>query len=272
VYILEFKQAGNDNRKEKISGYRNLALAGLVGQQTVRSGVPRALGVRLESHSTSKKTAKQILKNGGFLDPQYGGSGAARISSEYTDASKNYIHITGRHKKDKIMAGIKEGPVKNLLNTAHRKLQRGMYRGIQGQDLSGSEADRMRNVVKGLPAGLLGLKGKTLYVGGTNKFFDSDRFIPDSDDVALKTNKKLKVSGSRLGATVEAIKKEGLGNLLKDSKGRVATGLGILGGGGLLTGALANSAVNKIRGKKKLSDKHKRSISQALKGKKRRRR
>ena len=123
--------------------------------------------------------------------------------------------------------------------------------------------------------GLIGLKGKTLYVGGTDDYFRKS-FTPDPSDIALKTNQKLKVYGSRLGATGATVREQGLGNLMKSNKGRVGAGLGILAVGGAGTAYLASQGVKNIsqgraKSKYKLTAKHKRSISRALRGKKRRR-
>jgi hypothetical protein len=68
-----------DDRRSRIEKATVTGLgAAYVGQQTIRSGVPRLLGVRLESHSTSNKNAAEILKNGGILDPARSGSNAIR--------------------------------------------------------------------------------------------------------------------------------------------------------------------------------------------------
>lgn len=85
---IEFKK----EKKSKVKGIAYLGGAGIVGQQTVRSGIPRLLGVRLESHSTSKKAAKEIIKGGGFLDPSRGGEGVTKDLVSAVANSKNSFH------------------------------------------------------------------------------------------------------------------------------------------------------------------------------------
>ena len=228
-------------KKDKRNDPNNYVKAGLygtgtalLGQQTIRSGIPRALGVRLESHNTSRRNAKAILDNGGYIDPIYGGTGASKAvnNTDFIDKSKNYIHLTGAHKNTKVNMG---GTVGNVL---YRKIQRGMYRGITGETLSSVTDSKL---LPNMYAGMTGLKGKSLYVGGSDKYFDKN-FIPDDDDLALKSSKKVKVFGNRFAAVGDTLKRYGKGNYIKGAarliganKSRVATGLGILGVGGLAT-------------------------------------
>jgi hypothetical protein len=269
IFVMGKKK---DNRNQP--NYIKAGLYGtgtaLLGQQTIRSGIPRALGVRLESHSTSRKNAKSILKNGGYLDPNYGGTGASAAinNQEYIKNSKNYIHITGRHKNHKVISETAEqllddgtrvpipeatkyidAPKNPITNVLHRKMQRGMYRGLTGQKLDIKDS---KDAVKALPSiglGLTGLRGKTLYIGGSDRYFDKN-FIPDSDDVALKSAKKVKVFGNRFAAVKDTLKRYGKGNYIKGAarlmganKSRVAAGLGILGAGGLATAYLGKKTM-----------------------------
>jgi hypothetical protein len=237
-----------DEKKEKAKAALKLASAGYIGQQTLRSGLPRALGVRLESHSTSRKNAKSILKNGGILDPNKGGAGASSnhhnktTSDTYKNNSSKYVHITGKHKNGyeallgiEVGKGLENNPVSNTISTLGRNLQRPMYR------MFGSGKPSFIGAVE---SGL-GIRGRTLYTGGTDKFFN-ENFIPDTDDLALKSSKPVRVYGNRLSATGAAIKKEGLINLVKANKSRVATGGAILALGGYATQKLARDGFKQL--------------------------
>ena len=101
--------------------------------------------------------------------------------------------------------------------------------------------------------------GRSLYVGGSDDYFKNN-FKADPDDMlAMKTNKQVKVFGNRFAATADAIKREGLGNLMKANKGRVAAGLGILAAGGAATGYLANEARKQFTGRGKVKSYTRRS-------------
>jgi hypothetical protein len=222
-YISEFSDNKRKNNVTKDTAI--LGAGALVSQRAIRSGLPRALGVRLESHSTSKDTARKILNSGGYLDPNYGGSGAAKILPSYEKNSTKYVHLTGYHPDSDIMK--RDNP---LINVAGRKMQRSMYRGITDVDWASKKTigDKRNTLFLSLPFGATGAKGRTLYVGGSDKFF-KDNFIPDEHDVALKSSKPVKVFGSRLAAVKNAIKREGLGSLMKANPKRVLAGLGLLG-------------------------------------------
>lgn len=334
--------------KNSTKGVVQLTAGGLIGQQALRSGVPRALGVRLESHSTSRKNAKDILKNGGILDPNKSGTGAIRAleniqgTKGITDINKakGKVYITGLHKnaKDRIVQGIRmkadEGNA--VLNVLARKSQRAGYRQQAGIDwdkvtnkankasddiLNDStyknakkripeiedqlpELQKKSKTIRGLDASrkldklnpeLRGAKslvtstensaksakslaggkerlkqvikntflptGKSLYIGGSDDYFDKN-FLPDFDDPkAMYSTNKIKVSGNRLSATLDALKREGGGNklkgatkLIKANKGRVGAGLAIAGLGGLAATKLVTSGVKNITGKRDTRD------------------
>ena len=228
-----------NDKKEKARAALKLTSAGLVGQQTIRSGVPRALGVRLESHSTGRKKARNILKNGGMLDPRKGGAGAAKISSDYIDRSKNFVHLTGFHKDGlKEMLGYDVELPKSMrwVSIPSRSLQRKMYR-VYGSPGKINPSEFLK--------GALGIRGRTLYRGGTDKYFNTE-FIPDAHDLALKSRKPIKVYGNRMSATVAAVKKEGLKNLVRSNKARVATGGAILTLGGYAAQRLAREGLRNL--------------------------
>lgn len=297
------------NKSNKVKGTAQLVAGGLVGQQAIRSGVPRALGVRLESHSTSKKNAKDILKNGGILDPNKSGSGAIRALENNQgladitdiDKAKGKVYITGLHKdaKDRVIKSsnlftptttLKANEGNPLLNVIARKNQRAAYRASSGIDwdkvnsagekayneiinkntkvkigrkfvkdraesarLTAGGQERIKQMIKSsvLPT------GKSLYIGGGDEYFNKN-FLPDFDDPkAMYSTNKIKVSGNRLSATLEALKREGNGNrlkgatkLIKANKSRVGAGLAIAGLGGLVAAKLVTSGISNIRGKR----------------------
>jgi hypothetical protein len=336
--LSTFKKQKEKRKPNYISGLGYAAGAGYIGQQTLRSGIPRALGVRLESHSTSRKNAKTILDNGGYLDPNKSGSGAIRALEgsqgigDTTDinAAKGKIYITGIH-KDAMARDLpnpfggtikvdpkSENPIQQVIN---RVDQRRGYRGqstidwddvnrdknkidnllskrdawmkktndpgknILGQmtfpdqqtaneyqKLSEQTNQRLNKArLKALVKAQLPWTGRSLYVGGSDKYFDKN-FKPDFDDPrAMYTDKKLKVYGSRFGATKAALKKYGNGNYIKGAvklmsanKGRVAAGLGILGAGTIYTGYLANKAKQAFTGDSRVKGHTRRSKSGKL--------
>jgi hypothetical protein len=223
----------NKKRGSKRKGVAYLGGSAIIGQQAIRSGIPRFLGVRLESHSTSKKSAKEILKNGGILDPNRGGTGASKAvnDTEYITKSKNYVHLTGKHKNHKIEAErvIRKSMDGTVLSSTpayryetntpirdviYRKSQRGLYRGIAGETLDIKSVRGTSKTASSILGGWVGTKGKTLYVGGSDKYFNKN-FIPDTDDIGLKSSKRIKVYSNRAKATLAALKQEGDGSRLK---------------------------------------------------------
>jgi len=289
----------------KIYGGASLGLTGL------RSGIPRALGVRLESHSTNKKAAKEILKNGGYIDLDKSGELTGSVMPDY---GRKLWFVTGKHSADKT-----PGELGLLLKSSLRKLFRGqssmpkdeledllkynMYKKVgtlkaQADNTPKEMKDKLLyqyqkafpnvkiekfediydNPVKlwreyqrtkkqdidteGLEKKLKNkvsnpFTGRSLYIGGGDEFFKNN-FIPDVDmpGLAMATDKRLKLSGNRASATIEAIKREGLGNLMSKNKGRVAAGLGILGGTGYLGTKLIKSGIEGIKNRRKYEKKN----------------
>lgn len=120
--------------------------------------------------------------------------------------------------------------------------------------------------LKGIPIGLTGLVGSTLYVPGTDEYFNNtNRFRFDPDDPfgpppflgqgnALKSKESVKVYGNRFSATKDLIKQEGDGNLIKGAKkliaankGRAGAGAAILGVGSLATLGLGKLALDALK-------------------------
>ena len=143
-----------------------------LGQQTIRSGIPRALGVRLESHSTSHNNAKDILDNGGILDPNKSGKGAmsaldvaVRHADVESDIPENFktrgvteladrrkdsigkVFITGIH-PDKTLSEIELNaiqqqsgirPDKPITQSIYKQAQRVGYRSQQELNINPSK-------------------------------------------------------------------------------------------------------------------------------------
>ena len=316
---INFAKSNKKNKEPKrnlIKGAAYLGGSGYVGQQAIRSGIPRLLGVRLESHSTSRKNAKEILKNGGWLDPNKSGTGAIQTlnvsegKKGVTNAAEagKKVYITGVHSdaNSRKIPGLgtvdpkKENP---LIQVLQRKEQRAGYRGQADIDWdsvnkdsnrikqlenevkqsntnkkktfnSNSDKTRLDNIakqkeiktlkeattqrllkekVKAVGRGLMPWKGKSLYIGGGDEYFNKN-FKPDFDDVrAMYSEDKIKMSGSRAGATLEALKREGGGSrlkgiarLVKANPSRALAGAGILAGGGLLTAKLGQAAYRNL--------------------------
>lgn len=247
-YIRDGKQIRGYKRKSKKNKDNAIKVAKLAGGIglagiTVNSGVPRLLGVRLERHSVSKSTAKKILKSGGLLDPNYGGTGAIQLADKslgYSDEFKKdlsrYVYISGNKKKN-----LSNNPINNVL---YRKAQAAYYRTLAGN----KEKNLFKRVSKAIvntPAAALGLKGKTLYIPGTDEYFNKNFEIDPDDAIALRTKSKVKVYGNKLNATKALIKQKGLFNLMTANKARVAAGVGILGVGGYGSYKLIKSALKK---------------------------
>jgi hypothetical protein len=267
-YLSNFKN--KEDRKKRIA----IDISGTaLGIQTIRHGLPRALGVRLESHSTSHQKARQILKDG-YLDPsKSGGSALAGLDIDLDNnkqlfrESKGNVFITGRHPYRKIDASpIYERYLGGVLRRAYRGSNsftpEEWKLAVESNTLKNKDPNtfaenflkgKYRDVQKKTDMGNLPIinhiRGRSLYVGGSDNYFKNN-FKPDPDvPFAMMSNKKIKMSGNRLGATVEAIKREGLGNLLKSNTKRVATGLGILGAGGYGTYKLLNRKTRSDKGK-----------------------
>ena len=222
------------------------------------------MGIRIENHTTSKESAKNIIRNGCVLDPNFGGKGASQIINSFEENSSNFVHITGFHKDFKkilqkpemdIFKEIIKGqigdknyntakkvcntPLLDFVRVGYRKIQKIMYTTTSTIKINQSQDDLLEtfsNIVKDNFSSkkqtlgtifniITGRKAKTFYIGGTDDFFNKN-FIPDMNDFALKTTKKLKVSGTKTGAILTALKKEGLSGI-KQNPTRAIAGLGI---------------------------------------------
>lgn len=310
------KSTKKESKRNIIKGVGSLAGAGYVGQQAIRSGLPRLLGVRLESHSTSKKNAREILKNGGILDPNKSGTGAIQTlnvsegKKGVTNAAEagKKVYITGVHSdvNSRKIPGLgtvdpkKENPLLQVLN---RKEQRAGYRGQADIDwnLVNKDSDKIKQLeneisqsttnkkksfsnnsnktrldniakqkeikalregtnqrllkekVKAVGRGLMPWKGRSLYIGGGDDYFNKN-FKPDFDDVrAMYSENKIKVHGNRASATLDALKREGNGSrlkgvvkLIKANPSRSLAGVGILTIGSAVTAKLGQAAYKNL--------------------------
>lgn len=319
-FIAEFKKA--DEKKKNIGkGIAYLGLTGYTGQQTIRSGIPRLLGVRLESHSTNNKTAKEILKSGGWIDPNKSGTGATRALEALQgingvtniEQAKGKAYITGIHENANTrklpsplnpMLGVvidpkKESPLqqvfarkeqrlgyraqslldwdyinenskkikelqekidKNTVKTGSNKPfgnlfgNRLNFEGIEAdkemQKLQQKTAERLaQERGKVLTKALIPTNGRSLYIGGSDDYFNKN-FKPDFDDVrAMYSENKIKVHGNRASATLDALEREGGGSrlkgvakLIKANPKRALAGVAILGIGGTITAMNAKTS------------------------------
>lgn len=131
-------------------GVTSLAAGSYLGYKGITSGLRRALGVRIEEHTTNLKNAKSIIKDGCILNPAFGGSAASSIFETYKDNSKNFVHITGYHKNlltafdpeiqkiiknNKYTKLILETPLLHPVRAIYRKYQRLIYRWISNSKI-----------------------------------------------------------------------------------------------------------------------------------------
>lgn len=259
------KRRRSQNRfGEQALGYGQLGGAALVTKASIDSGLPRALGIRLERHSASRKAAEEILKNGGYIDPSYSGRSGIRmaeglesvVGNDFAEKAKGYAYISGYHpqaKKRVLLAGGKtayevlpDDPIRNVI---YRKVQSLGYRAQSEVDYDKfrSRDARVNAAQKNVMGAILGSKGKTLYAPGTDEYF-AKAFEADIDDpIAMRSPDKVRVYGNRLEATVAGLRKHGLSGIRGNPR-RVLVGLGVLTGGGAVAYGLGRSAVSNISG------------------------
>ena len=208
-----------NSKRDYASGALSLAAAGAIGYKGITSGIRRALGIRIEEHTTSAKNAQNIIKDGKILDPKFGGTKCSNLLSTYEDNSKNYIHITGLHKNtkdifknnellneflaskkinsNKLYDTIFNSPIKNPFSAIYRKVQRIMYRGASSTNINFDDLVKgimgeieldekalKNDYLKSIFNCLTGKDCKTFYIGGTDNYFNKN-FITDCHDIAL---------------------------------------------------------------------------------------
>ena len=225
-----------------------------LGFQGIKHGLPRALGLRTEYHTTNKTNADLIKKAGNILDPAFGGkNGWAEKSglNSYIKHSQNYIHITGLH-KDNIGTKPLLGKFTAPLRMFYRKTQCLMYKTFGNIDIKkfqkyfveGDKKAFIKNMVKELKNSILHNRTKKFCISGTDSYFNT-KFIPDADDIALKSAEKIKVYNNRFSSMIAGLKKFGLSGM-KENKSRVAFGVGLLSLGTYSAVKLIQKGVNNI--------------------------
>ncbi|GAA6622921.1 hypothetical protein [Scytonema sp. NUACC26] len=140
--FAEFKNDESDKKDRqigrKIRGAALIGGSGALGVQSVRSGLPRLLGARLEQHGTSKKAAANIIKEG-YLDPKYGGSeggvtASMKLPKEFLERSKGYTFISGKNPNHPFWSD--RNPLSSLGDVVTRKIQVLGYRGSKASKLT----------------------------------------------------------------------------------------------------------------------------------------
>jgi len=228
---------------------KDLASAGagaLVAKKSLDHGLHRVFGLRGETHTTGKANAKAIREGGHYLDPAMGGTGASQMSTEFTNASKNSVHITGYNS-----ASTGRGPMKthiNLKQPFYKKLQRRLYAAASqegfGEAVQANGWGDPSKMKKVFAKSIIPGNSKTFHVMGTEDFYNT--LTPDLDDIALKSTKRLKVAPSKLRATLQGIRRYGLSGLKSSPIGRPLIGAGILAGGGYGAYKLMQPAAHKL--------------------------
>ena len=242
--------------RNDVIGAGQIAGGSYLGYQGVKRGLPRALGIRIEYHTTSKDNAKLIKKAGNVLDPAFGGRNgwSEKIkSNNYVKNSEKFVHITGINKNTDM------GDMPKLLSRAAgcvrpvmRKIQTFMYRAVGNSSdeglnkfKNGSKKDALKWFGGRLLSSTVKSKTKTFCIPGIDSYFDKN-FINDADDpCALKSVKKLKVYNNRFSAMIGGLKKFGLKGI-KENKSRVAVGLGAVAMGLYGGYKLITAGLNKI--------------------------
>lgn len=275
-----YKQKQKNNKNSKTKGMVQIAAGGYFGTKAITSGLRRTLGVRIEEHTTSKIKAKEIIKNGCILDPNFGGTGCSKANKIFCESSQNYVHITGCDKEgmkqvfEKLSAilpfedntkakfnKLVDSPIRNAFGNIYRKIQKITYRNysqeltanILNQTLEGENVGlKKKDILATILNIFTGCNSKTFYISGDEKFF-KENFIPDTDDFALKTDKPLKVYRSKIEATLEALKKNGLSGI-KQNKTRSIAGIAMFSTFSYFSYKLIKSGIKKIQNSKKDSN------------------
>lgn len=248
--------------KSDVIGAGQVAGGGYLAYKGVSHGLPRALGIRTEYHITSKENADSIRKCGNKLLPKYGGKNgwSQKVKSDsFVKNSTGYVHITGRH-KDYLGRVFNKLPkfLQPFEGTIRRSIQKNMYRTVGNVDFVAfllkmyeqnlARQEKLRILFDVFKKNLFNNKTKQFCIPGIDSYFNKN-FVPDCDDVALKSTKPLRVYNNRLSAMIAGLKKFGL-NGMKENKSRVAAGVGLLA---LVTGsglALIKRGFNNITQKK----------------------
>lgn len=256
--------------KSDVIGAAQITGGGYLAYQGLKHGVPRMYGIRIENHTTSKENAAKIKKNGNYLDPSHGGKGgwSEKIKSDsYVKNSKGYVHITGYHPDGKFEQLIEEKLAKkklpkflnNIYATITRKANNLMYRmvgNVNPDDMreflvggSKDKGEKIKWFKQQIKKNIFANKTTKFYIPGTDSYFTKN-FTPDPDScMALKSTKPVKVYTNRFAATLAGLKEFGLKGM-KENKGRVAAGFGLVYLTGYYGGKLIKKGIENITGKK----------------------
>ncbi|MGN0030964.1 MAG: hypothetical protein ACI37Q_03320 [Candidatus Gastranaerophilaceae bacterium] len=246
--------------KNDVIGAAQIAGGSYLGYQGLKHGLPRAAGIRIEYHTTSKENAQAIKRVGNILDPAYGGKNgwSQKVRSEhFVKNSERYIHLTGINKDTPMLRGrsFKKYPfLKAPFATLYRKGQNIMYqtvgnvdteelKSLMGGDLT--KGQRVKWIFKKMFNQTFSNKTKRFCIPGIDSYFDKE-FIPDTDDIALKSSKPIRAYNNRFSAMMAGLKKFGLKGI-KENKGRVAFGVGLLALGVYGAVKLISKGIDNIR-------------------------
>lgn len=242
-----------------LTGIAQIAGGSYLGYYGLKHGLPRMAGIRIEYHTTSKDNAKSIKKAGNVLDPAHGGKGGWAEKTNMTrvvKASEGYVHITGMHKDSSVIKMLPKPlqSIQTLTYTIHRKNQNIAYKTVGNTDimnllkLPSKEVSRKRitkTMLKAPIKNLFNNKTKKFCIPGIDSYFN-ENFIPDIDDIALKSDKPVKVYNSRFSAMIAGLKKFGLKGI-KENKSRVAFGIGLVALGAYFGLNLITNGIKNIR-------------------------
>lgn len=213
------KENSPKTKENENINYSKIVLGGYIGYKGIISGLSRMLGVRIEEHTTNALSAKKIIQSNCVLDPKFGGTGCAKGIKSFVKKSDEFVHITGVHKDFantyKFANMVGDAPKNEILQAINRKQQRLTYK-----------ISSIPEECKSIPSKIKAfLTSKTFYIGGSDEYFNKN-FVPDVDDLALKTKDKIKVSKTKIGAIISALKKQGLSGIKNNPK-RAIIGAGI---------------------------------------------
>jgi len=246
--------------KGDLFGTAQVAGGTYIGYQALKHGLPRAVGIRIEYHTTGNENAKLIKNDGNILDPRCGGKngwGQKISSNRCINNSQNFVHITGFHKDSKLFTYTrfkKFQPFEPFVRTIGRKTQSFMY-----QIVGNGNYDKVIRVRRSSDTFLkkttillkefinVKLNNKTKYfcIPGIDSYFNGE-FIPDIDDpIALKSSKPLKVYNNRFSAMIGGLKKFGLKGV-KENKCRAFLGVTMVSTGLCAAVKLINKGKNNI--------------------------
>lgn len=241
-------------------GTTQVAGGAYIGYQALKHGLPRAVGIRIEYHTTSKENVRLIQRSGNILNPGCGGKngfGQKVNSNRCIENSQNFVHITGLHSNSKLFNISRFKKYKNfkpMFRTIGRKSDVFMYRIVGNGDYNtvsrnfrraNSLLHKTKIILKEFININLHKKTKTFCIPGIDSYFNKE-FISDNDDcLALKTSKPVKVFNNRFRAMIEGLKQFGLKGV-KENKSRSLLGFAMVSTGLCAAIKLINKGKNNI--------------------------